>query len=221
MSADRLTSQLVEVADVVGDLGRNIAAAQKLLNKDYVDSLQALMRMAADHLDADTPADDRAEALVSLLRSLAPSRYQYTETTVEFAADLSETRQRSTRIGGGATFRMLQVNAAMAMGYGQAFRSAARITATIHAAPDAQLASRLLDRAGTGAPGRGLISHGQPNTRRGDVDPSRTPPALDQEPCGFRGDGRERPLASSRNDRGRSRPVGRACSRCNGAQPDR
>jgi len=146
MSADRLTSQLVEVADVVGDLGRNIAAAQKLLNKDYIDSLKALMRMAADHLDAGD-LDDRAQTLLSLMGTLAPSRYQYTETTIEFSADLAERKQRSTMIGGGATFMMLQVNAAMSMGYGQEYRSAARITATIHAAPDAQTASRLLDRA--------------------------------------------------------------------------
>lgn len=147
MSADRQVSQLIEVADVVGDLGRNIAAAQKLLNKDYVESLQALMRTAADHLGAGSTGEERAAALMSLLRALAPSRYQYTETTVEFAADLAETKQRSTMIGGGVTFKMLQVNAAMSMGYGEAYRSAARITATIHAVPDAQLAAALLDRA--------------------------------------------------------------------------
>jgi len=147
MSADRQVSQLIEVADVVGDLGRNIAAAQKLLNKDYVESLQAMMRTAADHLDQGSTGEERAAALMSLLRALAPSRYQYTETTVEFAADLAETKQRSSMIGGGVTFKMLQVNAAMSMGYGEVYRSAARITATIHAVPDAQLAATLLDRA--------------------------------------------------------------------------
>jgi len=147
MSADRQVSQLIEVADVVGDLGRNIAAAQKLLNKDYVESLQALMRTAADHLDQGSTGEERAAALMSLLRALAPSRYQYTETTVEFAADLAETKQRSSMIGGGVTFKMLQVNAAMSMGYGEAYRSAARITATIHAVPEAQLTATLLDRA--------------------------------------------------------------------------
>jgi hypothetical protein len=149
MSADRQVSQLHEVADVVGDLGCNIAAAQKLLNKDYVDSLKALMRTAADHLGEGATADARAQALLGLLRSLAPSRYQFTETVVEFAADLAESKQRSAMIGGGATFKMLQVNAALSMGYGEAYRSAARITATIHAVPEAQLAATLLDRAVT------------------------------------------------------------------------
>jgi len=146
MSADRQVSQLIEVADVVGDLGRNISAAQKLMNKDYVESLQALMRTAADHVAA---GEGRAAALVSLLRTLAPSRYEYTETVVEFAADLAEMKQRSTMVGGGATFKMLQVNAAMSMGYAESYRSAARITATIHAVPDTQLAAALLDRAVT------------------------------------------------------------------------
>ncbi len=145
MTADRLTSQLVEVADVVGDLGRNIAAAQKLLNKDYIESLKALMRMAADHLRVDD--GDGAQVFLSLLRSLAPNRYQYTETTIEFSADLAEMKQRSSMIGGGVTFKMLQVNAATSMGYGSEYRAAARITATIHAYPDAQFASQLLDRA--------------------------------------------------------------------------
>ncbi len=145
MSADRLTSQLVEVADVVGDLGRNIAAAQKLLNKDYIESLKALMRMAVDHLKVDE--EDTAQALAALLRSLAPNRYQSTETTIEFSADLAEMKQRSTMIGGGVTFKMLQVNAATSMGYGHEYRAAARITATIHAYPDPQFASQLLDRA--------------------------------------------------------------------------
>lgn len=147
MSADRQVSQLIEVADVVGDLGRNIAAAQKLLNKDYVESLQALMRAAADHLGTEGGGEERAQALMSLLRSLAPARYQYTETVVEFAADLAEMKQRSSMIGGGVTFKMLQVNAAMSMGYAESYRSAARITATIHAVPDAQIAAQLLDRA--------------------------------------------------------------------------
>ena len=145
MNADRLSSQMVEVADVVGDLGRNIAAAQKLLNKDYVGSLGALMRLGADHLKGTD--DERAAALKALITSLAPARYQYSEAVVEFAADLAETKQRSTMIGGGATFKMLQVSAAMSMGYGHEYRSAARITATIHAVHDAQMASRFLDRA--------------------------------------------------------------------------
>jgi len=147
MSADRLTSQLVEVADVVGDLGRNIAAAQKLLNKDYIESLKALVRMAADHLNSDDAGEDVVQVLLSLLRSLAPNRSQHTETTIEFSADLAETKQRSSMIGGGATFMMLQVNAATSMGYGREYRAAARITATIHAYPDAQFASQLLARA--------------------------------------------------------------------------
>ncbi len=147
MAVDRLTSQLVEIADVVGDLGRNIAAAQKLLNKDYIKSLQALMTMARNTLGTDAAGDDRAAVMLSLLKDLSPSRYQFTETTIEFGADLAESKQRSTMIGGGATFKMLQVNAAMTQGYGHDYRASARITATIHAYSDPQFADRLIGRA--------------------------------------------------------------------------
>ncbi len=147
MSADRLTSQLVEVADVVGDLGRNIAAAQKLMNKDYIESLKALMRMSADTLGDGANETERAQFMMDLLKALAPNRYQYTETVVDFSADLAESKQRSTMVGGGATFKMLQVNAAMTMGYGHEYRASARITATIHAYADPHFADQLLARA--------------------------------------------------------------------------
>ncbi len=147
MGADRLTSQLVEIADVIGDLGRNIAAAQKLLNKDYIKNLQALMIMTRETLGTELDASDRAAVMLTLLKGLSPSRYQFTETTIEFGADLAESKQRSTTIGGGATFKMLQVNAAMTQGYGHDYRASARITATIHAYADAQFADRLISRA--------------------------------------------------------------------------
>ena len=147
MSADRLTSQLVEVADVVGDLGRNIAAAQKLMNKDYIESIKALMRMSADMVGEGDGDETRTQFLLDLLKALAPNRYQYTETTIDFSADLAENKQRSTMIGGGATFKMLQVNAAMTMGYGHEYRASARITATIHAYADPHFADQLLARA--------------------------------------------------------------------------
>lgn len=147
MAKDRLTSQLVEVADVVGDLGRNIAAAQKLLNKDYVKNVTALAQLVRETLGAGASDADRASVMIALLKDLAPSRYQYSETTIEFSADLAESKQRSTMVGGGVTFKMLQVNAAMTQGYGYDYRAAARITATIHAYSDPQFADRLIARA--------------------------------------------------------------------------
>lgn len=147
MDADRLTSQLVEVADVVGDLGRNIAAAQKLMNKDYVESVKALMRMVADTLGQTADDAERAQFMMAFLKALAPNRYQYTETTIDFSADLAEAKQSSKMIGGGATFKMLQVNAAMTMGYGHEYRASARITATLHAYADPHFADQLLAQA--------------------------------------------------------------------------
>lgn len=166
MSADRLTSQLVEVADVIGDLGRNIAAAQKLMNKDYVENVKALMQVAAETIGDEASGEARAQFMMELLKSIVPSRYRYTETTIDFSADLAESKQRSTMIGGGATFKMLQVNAAMTMGYGHEYRASARITATIHAYTDPHFADQLLARAAD---------------VRSDVSQLPQPTALDQE----------------------------------------
>ncbi|MCP4328170.1 MAG: hypothetical protein GY791_07015 [Alphaproteobacteria bacterium] len=145
--ADRLTSQLVKVADIVGDLGLNIAEAQKELNRDYLENLKQLMKVVGDTLGTENGTDEQRAALVALVKSLAPSRYQYTETTLDFSADIAETLQVGGQVGLGASFKVISVNASMTLGYGYDYRAAARITTTIHALPDPGLSEKLLDQS--------------------------------------------------------------------------
>lgn len=146
MAADRLTSQLQDLSKIIGSLGLNIARAQKEFNADYLNSIRVLMEMLkGDGTPGALP--EQNEAMVEILKSLSPARYQFTETTIDFSADLAETRQK--QIAGGVTFttKAVAVNAAMTMGYGHDYRASARITSVLHAYHDPTFGQKLIDRA--------------------------------------------------------------------------
>jgi len=130
---DRLTSQLYHLPSIIGRLGISIAEAQKELNLDYVNSVGRLMEMIKATVGADNAAD--VPAMQSLLEALAPSRYQFTETTIEFSADLSESVQKGVQIGASVGAGAVMVNAAMTLGYAHDYRASARITSVLHARP--------------------------------------------------------------------------------------
>jgi len=220
--ADRLTGQLMHLPSIIGNLGLNIAEAQKLLDENYLNGLGLLMKMikatigtddrfgaalvlemaqanyaaataeeaaAKTALDNETNTDKKKElktahdkaktkvketkqavalaekrvktaesagqpgagyvaALESMIRSLAPSRYQYTETTLDFSADLAETKDNAFDVGLGVGLQAVTINAAFSQAYGYDYRAAARITTKMHAiSADAAMTSTLLDRA--------------------------------------------------------------------------
>lgn len=146
---DRLTSQLYHLPAIVGRLGLSIAEAQKEMNLDYVTNVGRLMEMIQNFLGkADGP--EAAVALRAMLEALAPPRYQFTETTLDFSADLAETMQLSAEGGVSVGTRAVMVNAAFALGYGYDYRAAARVTTVLHAVPAGSgpdMAKALLDRA--------------------------------------------------------------------------
>jgi len=143
---DRLTGQLMHLPRIIRDLGLSIAEAQKALNRDFVGNVGRLLEMIQQNLP-DRSAQG-ADAMVELLKALAPSRYQFTETTIEFSADLSESREV---VAGGAVavnMRAVAVSAAVSMAYGYDYRAAARIRSVLHAMPvGAALADKLIERA--------------------------------------------------------------------------
>jgi len=145
--ADRLTSQLVHVADIVGDLGLNIARAQKEMNANYIKTIQVLMKMAADTLGKKPGSEEQEATMISFIKSFAPTRYQYTETVLDFSADLAETKQFATQAGVSVSFKAIAVNASMTLGYGHDYRASARITTSIHAYQDPNMADQFLARA--------------------------------------------------------------------------
>ena len=133
---DRLTGQLYHLPGIIAKLGISVANGQKALNAEYLNSVKMIMSMINETLgDTDAEGEARVALVKDLLKELAPSRYQFTETTLEFSADLSErkTTQLQAALGGGFAGVTLSVGYAQAFGYD--YRAAARITTVLHAIP--------------------------------------------------------------------------------------
>lgn len=162
--ASKLIKDLTKVPHIVGGLGLSIAAAQKAFNLDYMNNIERLLfmtkallgRKSTDGTDIDegTPEDEKIaefEALFKdLLSSLAPSRYQYTETTLAVKLDLAQTMDMSADIGLGVGYQGIAINAAFTIGYGYDYRAAAECRTVIHAIPaDKTVFDPLMNRAAT------------------------------------------------------------------------
>ncbi len=150
-TADRLTSQLYHLPEIVGRLGLSIASAQRAFNADYLDAIKVLidqiLRIQLAGAAGGDGADDR-QLIIALLKTLAPARYQFTETTIDFSADLSETFNLAASAGLGVGIGAVTINAGLAIGFGYDYRAAARIRSILHAVPtDADFAGKLLARA--------------------------------------------------------------------------
>lgn len=132
---DRLTSQLYHLPAIIGRLGISIAEAQKELNLDYVNNVGRLLELIKSTVGAEAGDAAAESAARALLESLAPSRYQFTETTIEFSADLSESVRKGVEVGASLGTGAVLVNAAMTLGYAHDYRASARITSVLHARP--------------------------------------------------------------------------------------
>lgn len=160
--ANRLIEDLTKVPHIVGGLGLSIAAAQKAFNLDYLNNIEKLLFMTKallgrNNTDGSDIADGSSEdekiaqfegLFKHLLSSLAPPRYQYTETTFTVRIDLAQTMDMSADIGLGVGFQGISVNAAFAVGYGYDYRAAAECRTVIHAIPaDKTVFEPLMNRA--------------------------------------------------------------------------
>jgi hypothetical protein len=146
-----LTSDLRQIPNIIGALGLAIAEAQKHFDQNYLNGLERLAVLAKSILGAAPPEGTR-DFLEKLIQTAAPTRYQFTETTLAVKMDLSESRDWSAQAGLGFGFAGVVVNAAFAYGYSSDYRAGAEVKTTLHAVlpqnnPDAFKA--LLDRAAT------------------------------------------------------------------------
>lgn len=146
-----LIDDLTTLPAIVGNLGLSIAAAQKAFNLDYLQSVERILAMARSTLGAGTPGagSEFRDVVKGLIESIAPARYQYTETELEFRADLAQTLSASGAGGLGVNLGAVAVNAAASVGYGYDYRAAARVRTVIHAVPASNsVLTTLLERAG-------------------------------------------------------------------------
>lgn len=160
MAASQLIKDLSNVPNIIGALGLSIAAAQKALDANYLDGIERLMTIAKMLLDPQkaagaltdeekAKAKDFAAIVQEMLLAFAPSRYQYTETTLDVKLDLAQSLDFSGAVGLGMGFGAVSVNAAFSVGYSSDYRAAAECRTVIHAiSPNATVFNSLLDRAG-------------------------------------------------------------------------
>ena len=147
------TSELIQdlstLPSIVGNLGLSIATAQKEFNLNYLKAVEKIIAMARSMLgDERAKTSEFSEQITGLLKTLAPAHYQYTETELEFRADLAQTLNASIGAGVGANVGAVVVNASVAVGFGYDYRAAAKVRTIIHAVPaDKTIMTSLLDRA--------------------------------------------------------------------------
>lgn len=156
----KLIEDLSHVPNIIGALGLSIAAAQKAFNADYLDGIERILVMAQQLLGERNAAgtalsDDekvRLEAFKDLFKSLlvtiAPPRYQFTETTLTVKLDLAQTMKVGGTVGLGVGYGGIALNAALTVGFGYDYRAAAECRTVIHAVhADDKTLTALLDRA--------------------------------------------------------------------------
>lgn len=148
--ASRLVNDLSYLPAILGRMGLSVAEAQDELNNGYVQAVAELAKLLGTLVPKSEPPGQLDPQIATLLLQLAPSRYQFSETTFDFSADLAE----SFNAGGSAELRLgtkaVALNAAIAVGFGYDYRAAARITCKLHAMPVGKdIANELLARVGT------------------------------------------------------------------------
>lgn len=149
--ASRTVDDLRSIPGIVGSLGLAIAEAQKHFDENYLRGLERLAVIAQAFLGKDENAGVSRDFLKHLVETAAPTRYQFTETTLAVKLDLAESRDFSGQVGVGFGFAGVVVNAAFAYGYSSDYKAGAEVRTVLHAVlpQDNKLAfDALLDRAG-------------------------------------------------------------------------
>src|SRR5690606_5701150 len=141
--ASQLIRDLNNVPKIIGALGISIAEAQKALNLDYLDNLERLIALAesllrpkpADGGAAIALTDEQRTVLTELVKQLAPSRYQFTETSLSVKLNLAQTMDVGGSAGFSAGVGAVAVNAGMTVGFGFDYQAAAEVRTVLHAIP--------------------------------------------------------------------------------------
>lgn len=158
--SSKIIEDLTHIPNIIASLGLSIAEAQRHFDLDYLQSLERLLVMAQALLgnrkgagEELTPEERKQQEqfqslLKEMLMAVAPSRYQFTETTLTVKLDLAQHLDVSAGVGLSAGIGGVAVNAALSIGYGSDYRGAAECKTVLHAIPADQATLRtLLDRA--------------------------------------------------------------------------
>ncbi|HND09701.1 MAG TPA: hypothetical protein PKI49_03035 [Pseudomonadota bacterium] len=161
--SSKIIDDLTHLPNIIAGLGLGIAQAQSKMDLDYLQSLERLVVMAKSLLggqkassagNVPTTEEDQRKleqfqgVVKDFLTVLAPTRYQFTETTLTVKLELSQHLDVSGSAGLSAGIGAVAINASLAVGYGSDYRGAAECKTVLHAVPtDANTMRTLLDRA--------------------------------------------------------------------------
>ena len=177
----KIIEDLTHIPNIIAGLGLSIAEAQRHFDLEYLQSLERLIVMAQSllggrkaqdgHASVEMTADekqrlDQSQSMIKeFLMALAPSRYQFTETTLTVKLDLAQHLDVSAGAGLSAGIGGVAINASVSIGYGSDYRGAAECRTVLHAIPaDQAMLRTLLDRA------KDLSASSQPLPERSKVD---------------------------------------------------
>ncbi len=132
----QLIQDLSNVPNIISSLGLGISAAQKAFNVEYLNGLEQLFAMAKMIHGEDNPNRDAfKDMFINLVTTMAPYRYQFTETTLAVRLDLAQSVQRGTSAKLGVSVGAVTLNAAMTEGFSSNYRAAAEIKTVLQAVP--------------------------------------------------------------------------------------
>ena len=151
---DQFYGSLQTLPGLISELALSIADAQTRLDRNYIDSLAAFSRIVAKTVKASKKL--KVDDYKTLFETVAPSRYQFSETVVEVRADLQMASAKSlsvdARVGINAGVFAIAVNASYTKRNSYDYRAAALIRTVLNAIPaDANQLQTLLARGGNDA----------------------------------------------------------------------
>lgn len=145
-STSVLIKDLTNVPNIIASLGLGVATAQKAFNLSYLESLEKLFSLAKQ-VRSSEDSDDFKEIFNDIIKAMAPSRYQFTETSIAVRMDLAQSLQETKASSLGLSVGAITVNAAFTQAFAYDYRAAAEVKAVLHAVNfDANAMNSLLAR---------------------------------------------------------------------------
>lgn len=147
-SIDKFYSTLSTLPKLIGDLGIDIAEAQRRMDQQYLEDLAAFNKIAREF------GPITVDQYITLFKAIAPSRYQFTETVIEVRADLQTASDSQLKVGGDVGIKSAVLSATVNFSYlkrtASDYQASAVIRTVLNAIPaDPGLMETLLKRAGS------------------------------------------------------------------------
>ncbi len=149
---EQFYGQLQTLPRLISDLALSVAEAQRRMDQNYLNELTAFGKIVNDLLAHASPPNNQAAEFINIFKAIGPSRYQFTETSVEVRADLEMTSSTGTdlaaQVGIKTPVFAVTVNASYSKRSAYDYRASALIRTQLNAIPsNPDVIEKLLDRS--------------------------------------------------------------------------